>query len=268
MKIFKEKLHKDIFSGFIYSKKLYSSRSKYQKIDVYRHPTLGNILVLDDIVQLSTQDEFIFHESIAFWSFFVKKNIKNILIIGGGDLGLVIRLLKIKKDISITLVEIDKKVTDISLQYVFPKEKRILSDKRLQIVYKDAVDFIASDSNCYDLIIVDSTDDCGVGSVLYKNNFILNLKRQLNNNGILMRLSGSFFLQQKEFKTISKQSEKIFGEKSVGTLFLPLNMYQGGIYTVNVCFKNSVYTYTPSNNFNPPGIWYNLDRHLGISTLL
>jgi spermidine synthase len=268
MKTFKEKLHKDIFSGFSYTEKLSSIKSKYQKIDVYKHPTLGKVLVLDNIVQLATQDEFIFHESIAYWPFFVKKDIKNILIIGGGDLGIAIRLLKIKKDISVTLVEIDKNVTDVSLEYIYPKERKVLSDSRLQLVYKDAVDFIASDSNHYDLIIVDSTDDCGVGSVLYKNNFIFNLKTRLTDNGILMRLSGSFFLQKKEFETINKQSEKIFGKNSVGSLFLPLNMYQGGIYTVNVCFKNNDFIYTPTNNFNAPGIWYNRDRHLGVSTLL
>ena len=267
MKTFKERLYKDIFSGFSYTEKLSTLKSKYQKIDVYKHSTLGKVLVLDDIVQLATQDEFIFHESIAFWPFFVKKNIKNILIVGGGDLGLAIRLLKIKKDITVTLVEIDKKVTETSLQHIFPKEKRILSDKRLQLIYQDAVDMISTDRNYYDLIIVDSTDDSGVGSVLYQNSFILNLKERLNDHGILMRLSGSLFLQKKEFEAINKQSKRVFGASSVGNLFLPLNMYQGGIYTVNICFRNTKFSYIPTNDFTAPGIWYNKDRHLGISTL-
>jgi spermidine synthase len=197
----------------------------------------------------------------------VKKNIKNILIIGGGDLGIALRLLNIQKDISVTLVEIDKMVTDVALKYVYPNQKNILLDPRLQIVYEDAVEYISRNDQKYDLIIVDSTDDCGVGSVLYQDLFVKNLKKRLQDKGVLMRLSGSFFLQKEAFKKIKLQSERLFGKKSVGTIYLPLHMYQGGVYTVTICFKNNQFTHTPHSSFVAPGEWYNKERHTAISVL-
>lgn len=267
MKTFKEKLHQTIFTGFRYSKKICSLKSKYQTIGIYEHDTMGKILTLDGVIQLATQDEFIFHECLAYWPFSVKAAIKNILIIGGGDLGTALRIAKLPGNFTVTIVDIDKSVTDLSLKYIFKHGKKILKDKRFTLLHEDAITFIAKTKSKYDLIIVDSTDNCGVGSVLYKNTFITDLKKHLTKDGILMRLSGSYFLQQKEFKIIQAQSKKIFGKKAVGSIFIPLNMYQGGIYTVTVCFNNGIFKSTPTLSL-PIETWYNKDRHNAVSCLL
>ncbi|HAE80499.1 MAG TPA: spermidine synthase, partial [Lachnoclostridium sp.] len=68
---------------------LYSEKSDYQQIDIFDTPEFGRVLALDGSVMLTERDEFIYDEMITHVPMAVHGGIKDILVIGAGDGGVV-----------------------------------------------------------------------------------------------------------------------------------------------------------------------------------
>ena len=77
----------DVKTSIRVNKQLYSAQSEYQRIDVFETKELGKMIVLDGEIIFSDADEFIYNEMIVHVPMAVHPNVKNVLIIGGGDGG-------------------------------------------------------------------------------------------------------------------------------------------------------------------------------------
>ena len=69
---------------------------------------------------VSNLDEFVYHEVMAHIPFMVSRNCKKVLIIGGGDGGVVREFAKHQSIEQIDLVEIDERVIEVSKEF-FPE---------------------------------------------------------------------------------------------------------------------------------------------------
>jgi spermidine synthase len=190
-------------------KKIFSGRSKYQKIEIIDTYPLGRILVLDGIIQLSQVDEFIYHEMITHLPLLYYPNPKKVLIIGGGDGGTLRETLKhpIKE---VYLVEIDKKVIDISKKYLPFVSKNVFRERRVKIFIGDGLKFIKNYKNFFDVIIIDSTDPIGPSVSLFSKKFYQEVYRALNKNGIMITQSGTLFAQFSQVKKIFNNLKTVF----------------------------------------------------------
>ena len=75
--------------------KLLSKLSNYQKIEIFETNNFGNMLVIDNDVQLTEADEKNYHEMIVHVPLnYFNNNPINVLIIGGGDGGTLREVLK------------------------------------------------------------------------------------------------------------------------------------------------------------------------------
>ena len=92
---------------------IFKGKSLHQEILVFDNAVYGRIFVLDGIVQLSEKDEYIYHEMLVHPILFSHPNPKRILIVGGGDGGALREVLKHRVK-EVWLVDIDKKVIEIS----------------------------------------------------------------------------------------------------------------------------------------------------------
>lgn len=81
----------DVKHSIRVTRHLYSQKSNYQQIDVFDTPEFGRVLTLDGNVMLTERDEFIYDEMITHVPMSVHPNIRNILVIGAGDGGVVKR---------------------------------------------------------------------------------------------------------------------------------------------------------------------------------
>ena len=70
-------------------KQLYSGQSEFQRIDVFDSQEFGRFLTLDGYMMLTEKDEFIYHEMMVHIPMAVHPNVKDVLVIGGGDGGVV-----------------------------------------------------------------------------------------------------------------------------------------------------------------------------------
>ena len=170
-------------------KQIYSAKSEYQRIDVFESYEFGRFLALDGIMMLTEKDEFVYHEMLVHVPMAINPDIKNVLIIGAGDGGIVRELAGYASISSMTLVEIDSCVVDVCKQYL-PQTASSLNDLRLTIHYQDGLKFIRTAKD-FDLIIVDSTDPFGPGEGLFTKEFYGNCYNALTENGICVNQLGS-----------------------------------------------------------------------------
>lgn len=164
---------------------LYSGQSDFQRIDVFESKEFGKFFTLDGLMMVTEKDEFIYHDMIVHVPMATNPDIKKVLVIGAGDGGTVRELTRYKTVEQIDMVEIDKKVVDISLEF-FPLTSSQLNDPRVNLFYEDGLKFVRNKVNEYDLIIVDSTDPFGPGEGLFTKEFYGNCFKALNETGILV----------------------------------------------------------------------------------
>ena len=209
--------------------KLYSNKSKYQKIEVLDSINMGNIMLLDDKVMVTEKDEFYYHETIAHCSLSIHPNPKKIMVIGGGDGGTIREILKYTAIEEVELVEIDEEVINISKKF-FPDVACELSNPKLKIKVNDAIEYVKNvKENSYDVILCDSTDPTGFALGLISKDFYKNVSKALKENGIYICQSGSLIIQEKEFKAALENMRSVF--KYVDTIVSIVPSYPGCLWS-------------------------------------
>lgn len=192
---FSEKHTKDVKLSIRVDKQVYSATSDFQRIDIFDTPAFGRILVLDGYLMLTEKDEFIYHEMITHVPMAVHPHVKDVLVIGAGDGGVIRELTRYSEIERIDLVEIDEEVIEASKEYL-PFTSCKMGDPRVNIYIQDGLKFIRRKKDEYDLIIVDSTDPFGPGEGLFSREFYGNCFKALHDDGIMVNQHESPFYEQ------------------------------------------------------------------------
>ena len=171
---------------------LYSHQSEYQQIDIYDTPEFGRALVLDGNVMLTERDEFIYDEMITHVPMAAHPGIRDVLVIGAGDGGVVKELTRYTSIQRIDLVEMDYQVVEACRLYL-PENASKLDDERVHIYFDNALRFIRRCKDAYDLIIVDSMDPFGPSEGHFTREFYGICYNALHDDGILVNQQGSPF---------------------------------------------------------------------------
>jgi spermidine synthase len=166
--------------------------SEFQRIDIFESPEFGRFLTLDGYMMLTEKDEFIYHEMIVHVPMAVHPAVRRVLVVGGGDGGVVRELTRYPGVERIDLVEIDRLVVEACKKWL-PQTACRLDDARVRIYYEDGLKFIRSREDEYDLIIVDSTDPFGPGEGLFTMEFYGNCYKALRRDGIMVNQHESPF---------------------------------------------------------------------------
>ncbi|CAE6344598.1 unnamed protein product [Rhizoctonia solani] len=146
---------------------LHVEKSKYQDVLVFESETFGNILVLDGVIQCSERDEFSYQEMIAHIPLASHPNPKKVLVIGGGDGGVVREVLKHNTVEEVVLCDIDEAVIRVSKKYL-PHMSSLLADKRVTVYIGDGFAYLQRNTAQFDCIITDSSDPVGPAKALFE----------------------------------------------------------------------------------------------------
>src|SRR5215510_15263884 len=90
----------------------YEVQTEHQHLVLFEHPFFGKMLMLDGATQVTSADEFVYHEMMAHVPIFAHGHAKEVLIVGGGDCGVAEEVLKHKSVKRLTQVEIDASVLE------------------------------------------------------------------------------------------------------------------------------------------------------------
>ena len=176
-------------------RQLYSGKSEFQRIDVFDSPEFGRFLTLDGYMMLTEKDEFIYHEMITHVPMAVHPKVRDVLVIGAGDGGVIRELARYPEIEHIDMVEIDPLVVEVCKKYL-PQTACRLDDPRLSIHYEDGVRLVRDKHDKYDLIIVDSTDPFGPGEGLFTREFYGSCFHALREDGIMVNQHESPFYDE------------------------------------------------------------------------
>lgn len=216
------------------SKVLYEGKSKYQEIVVAESSYFGRLLILDGVVQFTEKNEFFYHEMLSHLAMFAHKNPENVLIIGGGDGGILREVLKHKMVKKAVLVDIDKDVVEVSKEY-FPSISCAMDDPRAIILNEDGFKYIQDYKNEFDVIIVDSTDPVGFAHVLTTEEFFKYTFEALREDGIYVGQSESIHYHLDIVIRFQKALKKVFPIVDLYTTVIPV--YAGYWWTFSVGSK-------------------------------
>ena len=189
---FTEKHTADVKFSIRVDRQIYTGQSDFQRIDVFESKEFGRFLTLDGYMMLTERDEFIYHEMITHVPMAVHPAVRNVLVIGAGDGGVVRELTRYPALENIDMVEIDPLVVEVSKKYL-PQTACRLNDERVHIYYEDGLRFVRAKEDLYDLIIVDSTDPFGPGEGLFTKEFYGSCFKALKEDGIMVNQHESPF---------------------------------------------------------------------------
>lgn len=105
-----------------------------QDLLLFQSTNYGKVLVLDGVIQLSERDEFAYQEMIAHLPLFAHPNPKRVLIVGGGDGGVLREVVKHPGIEKIDMCEIDQLVVEVSKKFLGSSMATAYSDPRLNLV--------------------------------------------------------------------------------------------------------------------------------------
>ncbi|BFZ18698.1 hypothetical protein BsWGS_21737 [Bradybaena similaris] len=162
---------------------LYHEKSPYQDILVFKSKSYGNVLVLNGIIQCTERDEFTYQEMISHIPMNLHPNPRRVLVVGGGDGGVVREVLKYDSVEEVVLCEIDQMVLDVCRKHL-PRMSGSLDDPRVNIQVGDGVDYVRSHPGEFDIVITDAPDPEGAAEALFQKNFYKDLKSALKVDGI------------------------------------------------------------------------------------
>lgn len=223
---FKETLYPAVAQSFAMDRVLFRERSAHQDLVIFENAIYGRVLALDGAVQVTTRDEFVYHEMMTHVPILAHGKAKRVLIVGGGDGGILRETLRHKSVASVTMVEIDRAVVDMCLKWMPSIAGKSFADKRTRLVIADGARYVAETAEKFDVVIVDSTDPQGPGEVLFTEAFYRNCKRVLTPKGILVNQNGVPFLQGDEMTMTYRRRRKHFAHTSFYAASVP--SYYGG----------------------------------------
>jgi spermidine synthase len=205
---------------------LYEVQTEHQHLVLFEHPFFGKILMLDGATQVTSKDEFIYHEMMTHVPIFAHGKAREVLIVGGGDCGIAEEVLKHKSVERLTQVEIDASVVEFSKEHFPEFTKPVLTNKRFDLVIDDGMHYVAKTERRFDVIIVDSTDPLGPGKVLFSEKFYAACKRCMTKGGVMVTQNGVPILQSNELTAGIRKFLKLFADGYCYVAAIPT--YVGG----------------------------------------
>ena len=225
---------------------LFSKKSDYQQIDIFETPEFGRVLALDGNVMLTERDEFIYDEMITHVPMSVHPNVKDILVIGAGDGGVVKELARYHQVERIDLVEMDPEVLEACQAYL-PENASRLNDSRVHIYYDNALRFIRRCTDTYDLIIVDSNDPFGPNEGYFTREFYGICYNALHEDGIMVNQQGSPFFSH-DAEAMQRSHQRIASTFPISRVYQAhIPTYAAGYWLFGFASKK----YHPIDDFDP-----------------
>ena len=205
---------------------LYEGRSEFQDVLVFKSATYGTVLVLDGVIQLTERDEHAYQEMIAHIPMHCHPDPVNVLIVGGGDGGVLREVCRHPSVQRVTMCEIDKKVVAVAKEFLSNSTATAFSDPRVTLVHADAAEYVKDQQDTYDVVIVDSSDPVGPAETLFTATFYESLRAAMRPGAIMCNQGECMWLHLDLIGEVLKHCKQVF--PSVDYAFTTIPTYPSG----------------------------------------
>jgi spermidine synthase len=225
--------------------KLFDDTSPYQHVQVFETVSYGRMLVLDDVIQLTQKDEAAYQEMITHIPMFSHPNPKRVLIVGGGDGGVLREVTRHEGVEQIVMCEIDQMVIDVSRKYLpfmslaQDGASSVFDDARLTLMQGDAFKYIQDEKNMgyFDVIISDTSDPVGPAEALFTTKFYSMCHKALRPGGVLCTQAESIWIHTELITELHASVSKIFHNVEYASTQVPT--YPDGQIGFLLCVKKN-----------------------------
>jgi len=190
----------------------------------------GRALILDNILQTTEKDEFIYHEMMVHPTLISLTRPERVLIIGGGDGGGLRRVLE-HSPREVVQVELDRAVVETCRRYLPGVSSGAFDDPRLDLLFADGYEFVEKAQEPFDAVIVDLTDPIPSGPSLrlFTAEFYQAVRRILKEEGLIVTQSSSALLLTNELLSIYANLKAVF--PLVRVYLAPVPSYPGVLWS-------------------------------------
>jgi spermidine synthase len=203
----------------------FSGRTPYQEVVVQNGAAFGRSLVLDGKTQSTEVDEFVYHEGLVHPAMICHPVPTSVFVAGGGEGATIREVLKHNAVESVVMVDIDSKVVDLCREYLPNHHRGSFDDPRVRLVYADALDYLESTSERFDIVIIDVPDplEAGPAYLLFTQEFYGLVRDRLRPGGVMVSQSGptgpSFYEQC--FSVVANTVASVFPVVTMSETFVP-----------------------------------------------
>lgn len=246
MKSFRERLHKGYAQSMDVTEVVADERSTYQRIKIFDSANNGRVMVLDDIVQITTRDESAYAEMLTHLPLLEHGKARRVMIVGGGDLSIADEALKHKGIAEVVLVDIDDRVVELCRKHFGAINAKAFKDKRLKIEIADAFEYLGrkESKGRFDLIVADRPDPVGPGKALFGETFYDRVRGALRPGGFATFQTGVPFYQPWEITEALEELAHFFPQSGLYLTVVP--SYIGGFMALSWAGTGSKRLGTPA----------------------
>ena len=231
---FKERLHKGYAQAMeLKGAPIVEEKSPFQRIKIFDSVANGRVMVLDDIVQITTRDESAYAEMLTHLPLLEHGSASRVMIVGGGDLSIADEALKHKGVKEVVLVDIDGRVVELCRKHFGEINAKAFKDKRLKIEIADAFEYLGrpASKGRFDLIVADRPDPVGPGKALFGETFYDRVKAALKPGGFATFQTGVPFYQPWEITEALSELRQFFPQSGLYLTVVP--SYIGGFMALS-----------------------------------
>jgi spermidine synthase len=227
--MFRERLHKGYAQSMEQTAVLADEKSQYQQIRIFDTVANGRVMVLDDIVQITTRDESAYAEMLTHLPLLEHGKASRVMIVGGGDLSIADEALKHKGVKEVVLVDIDGRVVELCREHFAAINAKAFKDKRLKI----EIEYLGrpQSKEHFDLIVADRPDPVGPGKALFGDSFYARVRNALRPNGFATFQTGVPFYQPWEITEALNDLAAYFPQSGLYLTVVPT--YIGGFMALS-----------------------------------
>ncbi len=189
---------------------VFQKQTRYQKIVVTQWKG-HHWLYLNNHQQLSSLDEFLYHEPLVHPAMLLNPAAVDVLVMGGGDGCAAREILKYPSVKSLTLVDLDPEMTALGKEHpIFTTlNDSSLHDSRVNIINTDAYQYMSRTQSFFDVMVVDFPDPRTIEiGRLYSVEFFLMCYRHLRPGGTIIVQSGSPYFAPEAFLCVKKTMQE------------------------------------------------------------
>lgn len=220
--------------GYFYKagKSLHKGKTKWQNMEIIESEEFGNVLLLDGVTQVTSRNEFLYHEPMVHPALTCHPDPKDVLIIGAGDGGILREVLKHPVDKAV-MAELDGGVVDFCEKLMPEINAGAFADKRYRLEVGDGRKFVEQTKEKFDAVIMDMTDPFGPSVMLYTKEFFQHVRSTFKDErGLFVMHTESPISRPNTFMQCHRTLSEVF--KYRRTFYLYIHMY-AVLWSITVC---------------------------------
>lgn len=170
-----------------------SLQTKYQKATIVDTYNYGRTLFLDDRVQSSERDSFIYHEALVHPPMLLHPGPRRVMVVGGGEGETLRKVLEHPTVERAVMCDIDGELVKLCAKHLPQWSGGAFRDRRTKVVIDDARAWLQRTREKFDAIIIDLPEpvEGGPAIKLYTREFYRLVHQRLSDHGIITLQAGT-----------------------------------------------------------------------------